>query len=102
MGFGLYSIRNNLTIISIEPGHLYLFYMGVHVAIIQPLTIWIFSWKNFNSVSSLLPESPWFKILRTLMFIMVPFALTVLYLVTCGYETKATLYGFNHPFDIAT
>ena len=102
LGFALYLIRNNLVIIVSEPGHLYLFYMGAHVAMIQPLTTWIFSWKNFNSVSSLLHESSWFKILRTFTFIMVPFTLIVLYLVACGNDTKATQYGINHPFDIAT
>lgn len=102
LGFALFLIRNSLLYVVIEPGHIYLLYMGAYVAMIQPLTTWIFSWKNFNSVSSLLHESSWFKILRTLTFIMVPFALIVLYLVACGNSTKATLHGYHHPFDTAT
>ena len=72
------------------------------MAIIQPLTTWIFSWKNFNSVSSLLHESPWLKMVKTFIFISVPLTLIVLYLVACANNTKATMYGYNYPLDYKT
>ena len=73
--------------------------MTYNIVLISPLTTWLFSCKNFNSVSSLLNDSKLFKIVTNVVLWLFIFVLLVLYFTSCCISSYADVYTINNPLN---
>ena len=76
-----------------------LYNLTYNIVLISPCTTWIFSWKNFNSVSSLLNDAKVLKIATNLVFWLFLFVLLVLYFTSCCMSAYADVYTLNNPLQ---
>lgn len=99
LGYAIFFKNHGIVPGDLDFGGYFLYNLTYDIVLISPCTTWIFSWKNFNSVSNLLNDSKLLKIASKLVCWLFLFVLLVLYFTSCCVSAYADVYTKNNPLQ---